>query len=350
MINILLADDDVKEIIIKKNNIQSDISDGAVRNVDVNLSIQIVYNNQQNHTKSITLSEYMDYWLYEVKKRKLKPTSFDRLENMVKYQVIAELGNKIINDVTTEDVQYLIDVLKEKKYSYSTIKKSYEALRACLNYAVSKQVISRNPAEYIEFLKKEIEDGLSDDVRFFSDNEIMMLKNEALSVNNKGEYIYRLGNVFVLLLTTGIRVGETLALRWSDVNLENKIMRVNKRLSIVKNRDNGVSENSKKYTLIEQNPKTKNSDRVVPLSDAAITALKELYKITGHYELVVANKKGGYVLHKNLDRTFKSILEHTGIRKTGIHTLRHTFASKLFRNGVYPINNPPTFQKFKKLI
>ena len=60
MINNLLADDDVKEVIIKKNNIQSDVCDGSVRNLYVNLSIQIVYNDLQTQIEATTVSEYMN--------------------------------------------------------------------------------------------------------------------------------------------------------------------------------------------------------------------------------------------------------------------------------------------------
>ena len=136
------------------------------------------------------------------------------------------------------------------------------------------------------------------------------------------------------MLTTGIRVGEALALRWSDISFDKKLMRVNKNLALVKKRDTEKTKNLRKYIFIEQNTKTKNSNRVIPLSDAAITYLQELFKITGGFDVVLANKNGSYVLHKNLDRTYKRILDNAGLNKTGIHTLRHTFASKLFRSGV----------------
>ncbi len=334
MLELLILNDNVKEIIIRKEEIKSNTVNGSIRNLDINLNVQVVYYDQQNQTEATTVAKYINYWLYEVKKKELKQTSFDRLENTVNHQIIAEIGEKELSKLSGDDIQNMIESLKDKAYSYSTIKKAIIALRACLKYAVFKGIISSNPSECIEFTKKEIDyESDDEDVHFLSDGEIKKFKREALTVNENGEYTYRLGNVFILLLTTGIRVGEALALRWDDINFESKTMRINKNLSIVKNR-NKDEVNFKKYILIEQKPKTKNSNRVVPLSETAIKALHELNKLTGDYKLVIANKNGSYVLHKNLDRTYKKILANAGLNKTGIHTLRHTFASKLFRSGI----------------
>jgi len=211
MMDILLTDDDVKEIIIKKNNIRSDISDGAVRNVDVNLSIQIVYNNQQNQTKSITLSEYMNYWLYEIKKRKLKPTSFDRQEITVKHMVLPVLGDIELTKLSTSDIQGMIDKFKEQDYSYSSVKKAYEAVKSCLKFAVFENKIIKNPADFVELFHNEFE--VKENIKFWNDDEVEIFKKEVLSKKPSGEYTYRLGNAFILLLATGMRVGEALALK-----------------------------------------------------------------------------------------------------------------------------------------
>lgn len=128
-----------------------------------------------------------------------------------------------------------------------------------------------------------------------------------------------------------MRVGEALALKWIDVDMDGRIIFINKNIARVKNR---AEHDEKKYVMVEQSTKTKSGNRVIPLNDAAINALNELYKVTGNYETVLANQKGGYIAYRNFDKTFKTILRNCNLNKTGIHTLRHTFASKLFRNGV----------------
>ncbi len=211
MINNLLADDDVKEVIIKKNNIQSDVCDGSVRNLYVNLSIQIVYNNLQTQVEATIVSEYMNYWLYEIKKRKLKPTSFDRQEITVQHMVLPILGDIELNKLSTSDIQRMIDKLKEQNYSYSSVKKAFEAVRSCLKFAAFENKIIKNPADFVELFHNEFEN--KENIKFWNDDEVEVFKKEALSRKPSGEYVYRLGMAFILLLSTGMRVGEALALK-----------------------------------------------------------------------------------------------------------------------------------------
>ncbi len=329
MINNLLADDDVKEVIIKKNNIQSDVCDGSVRNLYVNLSIQIVYNDLQTQIEATTVSEYMNYWLYEIKKRKLKPTSFDRQEITVQHMVLPILGDIELNKLSTSDIQRMIDKLKEQNYSYSSVKKAFEAVRSCLKFAAFENKIIKNPADFVELFHNEFEN--KENIKFWNDDEVEVFKKEAISRKPSGEYVYRLGNAFILLLSTGMRVGEALALKWADIDIDGKIIFINKNVARIKNR---AEHDEKKYVMVEQSTKTKNGNRVIPLNDAAINALSELYKITGKCSTVLADRKGEYIVYRNFDKTFKTILRNCNLTKTGIHTLRHTFASKLFRSGV----------------
>jgi len=126
-----------------------------------------------------------------------------------------------------------------------------------------------------------------------------------------------------------------LALTWDDLDFDEKTINVNKNAVIVKIEDEDASH----YKLINQeSTKTKSGNRIIPMSDTALNAFKELYEINGDKKYVMSTKTGQQVTPRNINRMFHSILKETGIAKSeeencGVHTLRHTFASMLFRNG-----------------
>ncbi len=93
------------------------------------------------------------------------------------------------------------------------------------------------------------------------------------------------------------------------------------------------SNSSYNYHIVEQNaPKTKSGNRIVPLNSAALKALKSLYAINGKHKYVFSTSNGNRVYPRNVDRMFRSVLKKCCIKPTGVHTLRHTFASRLFAN------------------
>jgi integrase len=141
-----------------------------------------------------------------------------------------------------------------------------------------------------------------------------------------------LGYAFILILNTGIRLGEALALRTrGDVDLKNKRMIIDSSMSFVKNRKAARDEN--KYTFVEVLPKTKTSKCSLPLNNAALDAAKKLLELNSKHKFLLSNSCGNFTEPRNLARTLKCILKKAGIAGCGIHTLRHTYASALFRKG-----------------
>ena len=130
------------------------------------------------------------------------------------------------------------------------------------------------------------------------------------------------------MIYTGLRIGEALALKWSDYDHSNKTLAVRQNIALIKNR----ADKGAKYQLVEQGMlKTKNADRVIPLSQKAIDALTELRKNSKNY--IISTKDGKPVRPRNFQNTFDSMLDATSIEHKGLHTTRHTFASLLFKRG-----------------
>jgi len=274
-----------------------------------------------------TLQEYMDRWLNNVRANDLKPKSFDRLEATLNNQVYKHIGDIQIAGITPNDVQVMINELKEDSYSYSTIKKVYDAINACFKLGILKGEVAKNPCVGV-VLPKNKKRQVSD-IRFFDDAEMELICVECVDKYGNGKQIYRLGHSIILLLNTGIRMCELLALKWSDISFEKRTMRIDESMVLIKNRD---EDTPTKWVLHHQDStKTSSSNRTVPLNQKAISALEELYKITGQYEYVMSTGKVTVMSPRNLDRMFRNILTRCSIKPCGVHACRHSFASLMLR-------------------
>ena len=291
---------------------------------------QELIKNDYKEVQKTTVEEYMNDWLLHTKRNELKPSSYDRLEETCKYQIYPFIGYCQIHELTATHIQKLINSLTEKGYSYSTIKKAYNALHSCLMLAYEREEIRKNPFVGIA-LPKQVKKDISDIV-YFTEEETELIEHYALERYGTGKYKYENGWFIILLLYTGLRVGELLALKWENIDLVRKTLRVSGNLKQVKDRD---ESSDKAYKIIEQTPKTKSGNRIVPLADRAIEALDYLSKHRKHGKFVAVTKNGNSVPARNIDRAFRQIIKATGIEKTcGVHSLRHTFASMLFKRGV----------------
>lgn len=276
-----------------------------------------------------TVKQYMDNWLYN-NKIDLKPKSIDIKEAIMQNQIYPYIGDMQIANVSVNDIQRLINALISKGYSYSTIKKAYDAVNACFKLGIIKGEVVKNPCVGVILPKNEKKN--QDKAMFFDDEEIRKIIAEATKKYSNNVPYYRLGHAVILLLYTGLRIGEALALTWNDIDFSGKKITVNKNLVYVLNRKENADA---KYVLLEQGgAKTDAGVRIVYMNDKAKAALEALQKINGNCKYVISNSMGNAVIPRNFNRMFASILKNCGIEPTGAHTCRHTFASMLFKKGV----------------
>lgn len=99
-----------------------------------------------SNVKKMTVSTYMTYWLTEIKKPGVKPGTYDRIEQSLTYQIFPAIGNIQINALTAADVQKMINSIIAEK-SYSTAKKAYNNLNACMELGVQRGEILKNPVK-----------------------------------------------------------------------------------------------------------------------------------------------------------------------------------------------------------
>lgn len=286
--------------------------------------------NDHTEVKKITVKQYMDNWLYNIQINELKPKSFDRKETTLKHQIYEYIGNLQINNLSANDIQDMINKLIAKGLSYSTIKKAYNAVNGCFKLGVIKGEIIKNPCLGVSLPKKIMNDAHN--ITFFNDAQIEQICKESTRKYGNGKNVYRLGQAITLLLYKGMRSGECLSLQWDDIDFEKRTIYVKKNVVLVKNRN---PESAVKNIFYHQDSaKTASGKRIIYLNNKALSALEELYKLNGKNEYVMSNSNGNIVNPRNLDRMFRNILTQCKIPLTGVHTLRHTFASMLFKKGI----------------
>lgn len=274
-----------------------------------------------------TVRTYFTAWMKEYQFHKLKPSSYDRLESTVVNHVFPRIGNMKVDKVTRNHVQGLVNQLySEKNLSYSSIKKVYVALNACYKHALIDGTVLRNPCVGISLPTAS---ERTKEVVALSEKEVEQLRIAIMNASTSCTYAH----AYLLILNTGMRMGEALSLRWEDVDFSNKTITITKNNILSKKRDENGERLGGYELRTQDSTKTASGNRTIPLNRSAEAALLELKK-GNHTPHVIVNSRQHTVLPSNFERSFQGILKRAEMAPYGIHALRHTFASMLFSKGV----------------
>ena len=244
-----------------------------------------------------------------------------------------------LNNVTTEKCQDYINELTScnKKYSLATITKTYNLINSCFKYAVGVGDMQRNPMEYVKLPSADKVQTQTKNITVFTFGKSEKIYNECLKTYKNGAPVYRYGDLIILMLYLGIRIGECIGLTWEDVDFENNEIHINNTVAVVKNRDKSLKT---KYTVSNTSTKTKKSNRTVSLSKKARVALLRLKaknRRATPSDFVGTTKTGKIACARNVARCLHTILINIGIKDSdnySPHSLRHTFTSQLIAKGV----------------
>lgn len=289
--------------------------------------------------KNASLGELMHLWLFEIVKMRAKPSTFERYEGIYRnYIKNSSIYGLKLYDIKSLQIQRYYNELFTSGKSSSMIKNLNKLLKAFFNYALAEGYILKNPCSGKGIVIPKSDnlelDNEEDEIKVFSDEEIDKLKKSL--VKN------RIKALFLLGLGTGLRQGELLALKWSDIDFDKRELKVQRSIKKVSVINNDYSREMK--TLI-QVPKTKGSLRTVPIPSSLIPILKEhkqkqtLEKIKAgpsyiDNDFVFTTELGNTIDARNLIRAYKRALKNANIPYRKFHNLRHTYATKLFEAGV----------------
>jgi integrase len=269
-----------------------------------------------------SLQAYMEHWL-RAKRLELKDGTYNYYRVYTEASILPALGHIRLQKLTDAQIQsFYADLLEE--LSANTVRIIHGILRGALDAAVRSKKIASNPCRLVtppRAVKKEL--------AYLTLEQAQRLLETA--------HNHRLECLLTLALATGMRQGELLALRWSDVDFSKATLLVARSLSY-RNPD-GTG-----YEHRVEGPKTASSRRTLPLPDFALVALQK--HRAGQLEmrlkapawddkgLVFPNDTGGYLWVDPLRRQLKKLLQEAGLPQIRFHDLRHSAATILLAMGV----------------
>jgi integrase len=273
--------------------------------------------------ENLTLSVFLDVWLSDCVKDTIRVSTFERYKGIADLHISPALGRLRLKALTPAHVQGFYRGRLDSGLSPATVQKIHVVLHKALSQAVRWSLVPRNVTEAATAPRPSPKE-----MRPLSAEEVRKLLEAS-----KGD---RLQALWVLAVHTGMRQGELLALKWSDVDLE--AGKVSVRCTLT--RESGH------YTLGE--PKTKRSRRTVKLTGAATEALRahlgrqmedmdrlgDLYRDQG---LVFTSDSGAPLNPSNIrNRNLRRLTSKAGLPKIRFHDLRHTCATLLLSKNVHP--------------
>ena len=294
-----------------------------------------------DHTR-VTLAEWGDTWLRDHVAPRVGTKTHERYTEVFKLHIKPRLGNIVIQKLTAAAIQKLYRELLEtgrrvppekggigethstvpQGLSAATVRAVHVELSACLKTAVRQRILVRNPCEDVTPPRAQRASSEHAAVKALDANRLSALLKA-----------FRDSDMFLLVATlaaTGLRRGEALALRWEDIDLDAKTLRVLRSV-----------EETRTDVRIKDRPKTKGSRRQITLDDGLIELLRADWKRQAEVQLRLGRRVGreALVFYPDpreptkpwapdwLSRKFVRHAEARGFRDISLHSLRHTAAT-----------------------
>lgn len=267
---------------------------------------------------SISLTSYIAEWLATFKETTVKQSTYDRLLTSVKALEGYTIASMPIGEITSIDIQHYVNDLTKRGYGLSTIKKQMRIVTAPLKQASALHIIPADPGIGIRLPSRYNVSKPERLIEAYTAQEQTALLNVISSGRRTGYF------AIMLMIETGLRVGEVLALRWQDVQLTRK--RINVRNTVVRLAN-------KKQSFVQDSVKSESSRRTIPLTPEAINILEEQYARRIN-EWVFVNDDGERLSYEALRYQTRKACEEAGIEYRGEHVFRHTFATNCYHKGI----------------
>ncbi|MFG3687823.1 tyrosine-type recombinase/integrase [Micromonospora sp. NPDC047740] len=294
------------------------------------------------------LADYLPYWLAAYV-TDLKPTTARGYESAVRLHLIPALGTKRLDGLQVQHVKAFMDDFRRKCLCCTNgLDKIRPADRRCCS--VGRCCQSYPSARQIQFVHAVLRNALQHAMReeLVSRNVAKLVRipsprykvGKGLSVDQVRKILaasagHRLHALYVVAATMGLRRGELVGLRWSDVDLDEGTLRVQQTVQRVAGQ------------LHVLDAKTEDSEAVLPLPEVTWLALLEhqerqqaeraaLAEVWKDHGLVFPSERGTPLEPTNLSRSFARLREAAGLPGVRLHDLRHTVVSLLMELGVPP--------------
>lgn len=270
----------------------------------------------------ITVSNYLREWLssYETS---IRPKTFAQYTQIVNQYLAPEFATLKLRDLRPDHIQALYARKIREGRSPRTVLVIHAVLHRALNQALRWGLIGRNPAQAVNrprFKKKEM--------HTLNENQV----KELLSAGKNSRY----ETLLWMAITTGLRQGEILGLKWSDLDWVTRRLSIQRQLQRYKGRG-----------LVFTSPKSEAGRRNVLLSIGTIAKLRGHHAVQSYEkqfagqrwqenDLIFPSELGTPLDPRNLFRVFKNVLGQAGLPNIRFHDLRHTAATLMLQQGIHP--------------
>ena len=273
-----------------------------------------------------SLAAYLRSWIVDVA-ASISPKTIERYRQLVDRQIVPHLGSKRLQKLSPTDIAHWHGVLLQQGrhdgtgLSAQSIRHAHRVLHKALCDAVDREILIRNPASRISPPKSE-----AGEVAILSSDQVTTVI-DAL----RGTEIFP---HVMILISSGIRRGELMALQWGDIDLNANTLRVQRSI-----------EATKSHGLRIKPPKTRHGRRTITLPAIAITALKEHRAAEHEIRLALGLGKvqptdcvfgsyDGKPRHPDwITYHWAHSVNRLGLPKVTLHALRHSHASALIAGG-----------------
>ena len=314
---------------------------GTKRKAQEELTKLLAHRNEGSYVdpSRMTVAEYLHHWLAADIDRRVAARTAAHHRGIVEQNIVPRLGHVPMRKLTAVHIEAFEAELQREGWvkqrrvpknggqpeprglSAQTVIHVHRTLSQALSHAVRLGVLLRNPAVHV---KPPRPDGR--EISILGKDEISVLLAAA-----KGTPLYV---PMLVAVTTGVRRGELLGMRWSDLDLEAGTLTINQSVERIKG----------KVTF--KAPKTKTSRRSITLPSATVQALEEHRSAQAEERLmlglgrdprglVFTRADGEPVDADSLTKAFGRLVAGTGVTSITLHGLRHTHISHLLMDGVH---------------